>query len=437
MGLYDPERPEVFKKVKNNVSPDYDDTDVETLKKLYTPEQLKAITLGESVIPATDLVLQGRVRNDPYRMRYLDDFATIQQTVDKRAKTGKPVDTSARFLSPDEFEDDFIDWVNPKGTTNDVGAPEAYRMFEEMRSKMLSKADGGELTTADLEDAMNRSLGYGTGGEPAPEGTVMLGTEILKDLDALTPQQRQEKFEEFLAKIPDEYLEEMVEEQEKRELMTKFSKRGLKGEALEKAVQEALNESGKPAKQDFGLLTHQYVTERNAMTGFDGGDTALAPALPDKVPGVEGLYKQQMDEQDAALDPEGKFQELKRQTGLSTREIINLFNRHTKVLVRRYVSNQTRLGKIRSSYVLAIAGNEEGWLGMGEAKSVESETATNKAKLAAIRNMQPIRRYENRTIYGHVQGKVGGTIVQLYSRPPGMSMTLGSSCPILPRSHGC
>ncbi|KAG9981445.1 hypothetical protein KCU78_g21479, partial [Aureobasidium melanogenum] len=35
------------------------------------------------------------------------------------------------------------------------------------------------------------------------------------------------------------------------------------------------------------------------------------------------------------------------------------------------------------------------------------------------RNMKPIPRYENRTIFGEVEGKVGASVVQLSSRPPG------------------
>src|ERR1700761_8639650 len=39
----------------------------------------------------------------------------------------------------------------------------------------------------------------------------------------------------------------------------------------------------------------------------------------------------------------------------------------------------------------------------------------------AIRNMKPIPRYEERTIYGDVTAKVGAVVVQLSSRPPGIS----------------
>lgn len=37
----------------------------------------------------------------------------------------------------------------------------------------------------------------------------------------------------------------------------------------------------------------------------------------------------------------------------------------------------------------------------------------------AIRNMRVVPRYEERTIFGEVEAKVGATVVQLGARPPG------------------
>lgn len=381
LGLTDPEkRPGVIAKYQNLISPDYDDTDIETLQKKYTPEQLEALVLGERVVASDDLVEQGRMRNDPYRPQYLEDFATLRPVVDRREKSGRKADTSARFMTPNEFQDDFLDFIRQKSEENGekqgmMDMSEALALYEEMRSKMLSKADGEALTSQDMAEAVDRVLGP---------------------------------------------------------TMTANAFAGIKDDLMTAAVQEGTGEQQpeegqiKPEKDipDDTMAVYKYLTERNPMTGFDGGDSALAPELPKKVPGVAGLYKQESDGEDAALDPEGTYQELRRQTGMSTKTIMGIFQNNTKILVRRFVSNQTRLGKIRSSYVLAIAGNKDGRLGLGEAKSVDSETAAAKAKLAAIRNMQPIRRYEQRTIYGNVEGKVGGTIVQLYTRPPGMSESL-------------
>lgn len=338
--------PETRRKFKEEALPDWDETDLKSLKKKYTPEQLSAVQLGENVIDTDDMAVQGRIRTDPYAFEYLEDFSKVRQVVDKRVKTYRPVDTTAKFMTPDEFGDDFVEFVRQlnekRGVSHDITYEQALNMYEEMRSKMLNSNPEDALSTTELAEAMDRVVGEAE----AAQGDA---PEEVSDLEA-----------------------------------------------------------------------YKYFMERNSMTGFDGGDTSLAPDLPDKVPGVAGLYKRQMDESDEGLDPEGTYQELKKKTGMSVREILDIFNKQTKILVRRYVSNQTRLGKIRSTYILAMAGNGNGRLGMGEAKSVDSEISIMKAKLSAIQNMVPIRRYENRTIYGNVEAKFGGTVVQMYTRPPGM-----------------
>lgn len=91
----------------------------------------------------------------------------------------------------------------------------------------------------------------------------------------------------------------------------------------------------------------------------------------------------------------------------------------TKTVVAHAVVNQTRLGKIRRQYCLSIAGNGQGLLGLGEAKSDEGTDAMLQSKYRAIRNMQPIPRYESRTIFGDVSGKVGAVVSNLMTSPPG------------------
>jgi small subunit ribosomal protein S5 len=351
--------PEARRKFKEESLPDLDETDLKSLKKKYTPEQLNAVQLGEKVIDTDDLAVQGRLRNDPYAFEYLEDFSKVRPVVDKRVKTYRPVDTNAKFMTPDQFGDDFVEFVRQlnekRGLSHDITYEQALNMYEDMRSKMLNSNPEEALPTSELVEAMDKVVG---GTEVAHQGGL---EDMARGVDSQDP--------------------------------------------------EGISD----------LEAYKYLMERNSMTGFDGGDTHLAPDLPDKVPGVAGLYKRQMDESDESLDPEGTYQELKKKTGMGVGEILNIFNKQTKILVRRYVSNQTRLGKIRSTYILAMAGNGNGRLGMGEAKSVDSEVSVMKAKLSAIQNMVPIRRYENRTIYGNVEAKVGGTIVQMYTRPPGMS----------------
>lgn len=111
------------------------------------------------------------------------------------------------------------------------------------------------------------------------------------------------------------------------------------------------------------------------------------------------------------------LKKLIKDTGLSLNEIKML---RTKALVSHAVVNQTRLGKVRRQYCLSIAGNGDGLLGIGEAKSEEGGDAVLQSKYRAIRNMQPIPRYENRTIFGDVAGKVGAVELKLMNRAPGM-----------------
>ncbi|KAK8087036.1 hypothetical protein PG994_002010 [Apiospora phragmitis] len=159
-----------------------------------------------------------------------------------------------------------------------------------------------------------------------------------------------------------------------------------------------------PAGTDDLTASLDFLFERSMLNDDNTpSDTALAPTLGK-----------------GRLDDEGIYQDLKRRTGLTVREMLTELT--CKVLVVRQVHNQTRLGKIRSIWVLAIAGNKNGRLGIGEAKSVESGAAMQKAKLMAIRNMKPVPRYEERTIYGSVTAKFGGTIVKLDARPPGFGL---------------
>lgn len=90
-----------------------------------------------------------------------------------------------------------------------------------------------------------------------------------------------------------------------------------------------------------------------------------------------------------------------------------------KTLVVHGVTNQTRMGKIRSLYYLTIAGNQDGLLGVGEGKSVEPDEGRKQSVMSAIRNLRPVPRYENRTTFGDLEMKVGATKVQLFARPPG------------------
>ncbi|KAI0131088.1 hypothetical protein F4814DRAFT_404788 [Daldinia grandis] len=305
MGLVSPEKIEEY---GNKTFPRYTPEELEVLKKRYTPEQMAALEAGEAAIDPKDLTIQGRIRRDPYRIPYIDDFSKIYPIIDKRPKTNPPPNPNARFMTEEE--------------------------------------DVADLT---------------------------------KRLEALIPK--------------DVNFDELSEEKMQQILETRIN---------------------------FPMEEAKYFLEPETMINTNGpSNSALAPALGKKLAGVEGMYKPPIDPADEGKDDQGIYQDLKRRTGLSVRDILDI---NSKILVTRLVHNQTRLGKIRSTWVLAVAGNGDGRLGIGEAKSVEMAVARQKAKLLAIQNLRPIRRYEDRTIYGNVKGKVGATIVQIEARPPGFGL---------------
>ncbi|PNS18371.1 hypothetical protein CAC42_6188 [Sphaceloma murrayae] len=140
---------------------------------------------------------------------------------------------------------------------------------------------------------------------------------------------------------------------------------------------------------------------------LESQSTALAAELP-------RLEDPRIITESESEDPH--TERLMLQTGLSEDQIKET---KTKVLVQHRVVNQTRMGKIQSMYCLSIAGDQNGMLGIGEGKSTEADEAARKSRLNAIRNMKPIPRYEQRTIFGEVEGKVGASIVRLSARSPG------------------
>ena len=170
-------------------------------------------------------------------------------------------------------------------------------------------------------------------------------------------------------------------------------------------------------EEPTGVEYHQFINNYRLMTGKEEAErnpvSYLAPSIPKGIPSLaETAVQSGGDEVQPAM------RRLMRQTGFSL-ETIHGFR--IKNLVTHRVVNQTRMGKIQSIYFLTIAGNQRGLLGIGEGKSTEAEDARQQAHHAAIRNLQPIPRYETRTIYGDVKGKVGAVELELMNRPPGKS----------------
>ncbi|KAI1322947.1 37S ribosomal protein s5 [Xylariaceae sp. FL0255] len=302
--------PEAISEFAQKAHPAYTPEELDILREKYTPEQMAALEAGEASIDPEDLTLQGRLRDDPYKFEYLEDFSKIKPIIDKQPKTKVAL--------------------------------------------------------------------------PPPKQTFMTEEEDAEDLEQL-----------LRSLVPkDVNFEGMTREQIEQTLLDKV---------------------------DFASAESKYfLGETSAMRDYkEPTNNAFVPELGNRIAGVYGMYKTPQAAEDQGMDPTGRYQDLKKRTGLTLTQILNV---KCKIIAERYVSNQTRLGKIQSIWYMAIAGNENGRLGIGVAKSVDQGVSRRKAMLLAIQNLKPIRRYEDRTIYGSVQAKFGSTIVKLDARPPGFGL---------------
>lgn len=161
----------------------------------------------------------------------------------------------------------------------------------------------------------------------------------------------------------------------------------------------------------------EYLRNMRLTVGKEAAERNPPSYLAPAIPKLDSLATQVSPDAKGKEDLDPGLIRLMRQTGFSRDEIRRF---RVKNLVVHRVVNQTRLGKAQSMYYLTIAGNGRGLLGVGEGKATEPEEAKKQAQYAAIRNLQPIPRYEERTIYGDVKGKVGATELELMTRPPGI-----------------
>ena len=167
-------------------------------------------------------------------------------------------------------------------------------------------------------------------------------------------------------------------------------------------------------ENEVRLALRKFEDETRVTVGKEEAERAprsyLAPELPRfKDPRVR--YAQKIE---GVSDP--MMLGVIKQTGFTADQIKKF---RIKTLVMHRVVNQTRMGKIQSYYCLTISGDGKGLLGIGEGKAGEPEDARRQSTRAAYRNMQPVHRYEERTIFGEVEAKVGAAVIRIMARPPG------------------
>ncbi|KAI6781835.1 37S ribosomal protein S5-like protein [Emericellopsis cladophorae] len=357
--------------------------ELDKLRQKYTPEQMEALLAGEKAVDPDDMIFQGRLRDDIHRPTYMDDYAVMDPRYDVKPEAKITADEPL-FPTEQEYMEAQYKKMTDLATksTNDMISRSLLRAMRKVR-RTEAGMDTMDLTEAELDD-MERdpSLIERYVAKLDEDGVERyaddMDTAAAKAKGALTRGQATR-------------LNEEIDAQWQKEFESIFS--------------EDSYELLRPAQADLA---------KDAPDGLIHATTAEQPDTG-KIPGVEGKFRSEEDPDD--LD--GRYDRYKKTSGLSVKTIQKLY---TKILATRNVANQTRLGKVRKASVIVLAGNGHGRLGIGMAKSIEPGVAREAAMGLAMRNMRPIRRYENRTIYGNVTAKLSGTVAELQSRPPGFGL---------------
>lgn len=211
------------------------------------------------------------------------------------------------------------------------------------------------------------------------------------------------------------------------ENLAKLYPDGIPDGELDEADGQKLQEAMEAALTQAALDPRSSYASSNPAAVEALADERHSIVLPD-LPRVDNRMARQTRRMANKEEEDPRQKRLLQYMGWNERQLGKL---RIKTLVVHSVTNQTRMGKIRSLYYLTIAGNNDGLLGVGEGKSVEPDEGRKQSVMSAIRNMRPVPRYENRTTFGDLEKKVGATKVQLFSRPPGKFFLLTSPFSLL------
>lgn len=200
------------------------------------------------------------------------------------------------------------------------------------------------------------------------------------------------------------------------ENLAKIFPQGLPEGELTQETQQALEEAMGTALTQAVLDPRASLRVKNPRAAATLSDPRHSIVMPD-LPRIENRMVRQTRRLSSEEEEDPRQKRLLQYLNWDKKQLRSI---RVKTLVVHGVTNQTRMGKIRSMYYLTIAGNQDGLLGVGEGKSVEPDEGRKQSIMSAIRNMRPVPRYENRTTFGNLEHKVGATKVHLFSRPPGM-----------------
>ncbi|KAF5386436.1 hypothetical protein D9757_005848 [Collybiopsis confluens] len=91
-------------------------------------------------------------------------------------------------------------------------------------------------------------------------------------------------------------------------------------------------------------------------------------------------------------------------------------------LYARLIVQQTGKGKIKHFQMFTVVGDGEGMVGLGMGTDEEPSSANVKARISAMKNMDYVDRFENRTIWTEMSSKFRSTQIKMRPRPMGFGL---------------
>ncbi|KAJ3211407.1 28S ribosomal protein S5, mitochondrial [Entophlyctis luteolus] len=98
-----------------------------------------------------------------------------------------------------------------------------------------------------------------------------------------------------------------------------------------------------------------------------------------------------------------------------------------RVLHVRSVGRVTKGGKIRSASAIVVVGNGNGIGGYGEGRANDVGGAVAKATAVAIKNMTPIPRFQQRTVFGDIVHRFQSVTLEIKTAPPGFGIVANNN----------
>lgn len=191
--------------------------------------------------------------------------------------------------------------------------------------------------------------------------------------------------------------------------------------AAESAVTPEMWAKRRAPQHEFAPLYGDDYAEYDPLYDYAQGEwvdkNQPRQPIPQRIPAGASLVK---DVKSSGAAAAINLSELEQLTGLRTEYLQKLV---CKPLIRKKVVNMTRLGKKYSYYALAVVGDGQGHVGIGEGRDLMlAPKAIAQAHWQAAKNLTYIPRFEERTIYGNIDIKMGAVHLQLRAARAGSGL---------------